>query len=301
MKGTSRCLARWRTASASVPSSILTCFETLISRPPEVGERIGVLADRGDPLGVPLGAGDLHLHRVAEIAAVEALDRRPGVVVGPESMLHPRVRVDLMGGGGVEPSAAGEDEPAPVGDPEVDRPGAEVVGAAQQVLGGVDDVVGDPQRAGDHVGRAAGEDRYRDVGSGESVDDLVEGPVAAEGDDDVIAAVNGLAADLGGVILRLRRHGLDLVAALERVDDEVLEPIRHGRRVRVDDDQHPAFRTPLIPRRIGARHRLPAQERIEASTWSRFASMSARETSDSRLRRRSGSVLEGRTLKCQSG
>ena len=36
-------------------------------------------------------------------------------------------------------------------------------------------------------------------------------------------------------------------------------------------------------------------------TWSRFASMSSRETSDSRLSRRSGSVLEGRTLKCQSG
>ena len=41
--------------------------------------------------------------------------------------------------------------------------------------------------------------------------------------------------------------------------------------------------------------------RISPSTSSRFASMSSRETSDSRLRRSSGSVLEGRTLKCQSG
>ena len=41
-------------------------------------------------------------------------------------------------------------------------------------------------------------------------------------------------------------------------------------------------------------------ERISASTSSRFSSMCSRETSDSRLRRSSGSVLDGRTLKCQS-
>ena len=42
-------------------------------------------------------------------------------------------------------------------------------------------------------------------------------------------------------------------------------------------------------------------ERISARTSSRLCSMSSLETSDSRLRRRSGSVFEGRTLKCQSG
>ena len=41
-------------------------------------------------------------------------------------------------------------------------------------------------------------------------------------------------------------------------------------------------------------------ERISPSTSSRFVSMSSWETSDSRLRRSRGSVLEGRTLKCQS-
>ena len=40
--------------------------------------------------------------------------------------------------------------------------------------------------------------------------------------------------------------------------------------------------------------------RISASTSSRFSSMCSRERSDSRLRRSSGSVLEDRTLKCQS-
>ena len=118
------------------------------------------------------------------------------------------------------------------------------------MLGRVDDVVGDPERAGDDVGRAAGEDRDRDVGAGEAVGDLVQGPVAAEGDDDVVAAVDRLAADLGRVVLRLGRDRLDLVAALERVDDQVLEPVRDRRRVRVDDDQHP-----LLAR--GARARAP--------------------------------------------
>src|SRR5829696_8696229 len=44
-----------------------------------------------------------------------------------------------------------------------------------------------------------------------------------------------------------------------------------------------------------------AHARISARTSSRLASMSSRDTSDSRLRRSSGSVFEGRTLKCQSG
>ena len=137
------------------------------------------------------------------------------------------------------PGAAGEDEAAAVGDPEVDLARLEAVGEPEQVLGRVDDVVGDPERAGDDVGRAAGQDRDRDVGAGEAVGDLVQGPVAAEGDDEVVAAVARLAADLGRVVLRLGRDRLDLVAALERVDDEVLEPVRDRGRVRVDDDQHP--------------------------------------------------------------
>jgi hypothetical protein len=42
------------------------------------------------------------------------------------------------------------------------------------------------------------------------------------------------------------------------------------------------------------------QARIRSSTASRFCSMSSGETSDSRFRRSSGSVFDGRTLKCQS-
>ncbi len=43
-----------------------------------------------------------------------------------------------------------------------------------------------------------------------------------------------------------------------------------------------------------------SQERISASTSSRFSRMCSSDLTDSRLRRSSGSVFEGRTLKCQS-
>ena len=120
---------------------------------------------------------------------------------------------------------------------------------APQVLGRVDDVVGDAEGAADDVGRAAGKHRDGNVGSGEPVDDLVQGPVAAEGDDDVVAVIANLAADLGRVVLRLGRHRLDLVTALQGVDDEVAQPVGDRRRVGVDDDQHPLlgglFRFPV--------------------------------------------------------
>ena len=90
----------------------------------------------------------------------------------------------------------------------------------------------------------------RDVGAGEAVGDLVQRAVAAEGDDDVVAALAGLAADLDRVVLRLGVDRLDVVAALKRVDDQVLEPVGDRRRVGVDDDQHPLLR--------GARGRLGA-------------------------------------------
>ena len=93
------------------------------------------------------------------------------------------------------------------------------------MLGGVDDVIGDAEGAADDVGGAAGEHRDGDIGAGEPVGDLVQRAVAAEGDNDVIAAVAGLAADLDRVLGGLGVDRLDVVAGLERVDDQVLEPV----------------------------------------------------------------------------
>ena len=248
MNGTSRWAARLRTATESVPESIAMFSQTRISRLRKYVQGSEFWADRRDALAVPGVGLDLHSDWVPQVLPVEAADRRVGVEVGPEAALHAGMRVDPLGGGRVEACPAGEDEAAAVGDPEVDRAGPEVVGQAEQVLGRVDDVVGDPEGARDHVGRAAGEDGYRDVGAGEAVRHLVEGAVPSEGDDDVIAAVDGLATDLRRMVLRLGRDRLDVVAALKRVDDEALEPIGDRRRVGIDDDQHP----PLRGRRPGS-------------------------------------------------
>src|SRR3954447_13941091 len=105
------------------------------------------------------------------------------------------------------------------------------------MLGRVDDVVGYAERAADDVGRSTRQHRDRYVGPGKSVGDLVQGPVAAEGDNDVVAVVAHLAAALGGVILRLGFGCLHLEAPLQRVDDQVLEPLGDGRRVGIDDYQ----------------------------------------------------------------
>ena len=63
--------------------------------------------------------------------------------------------VDALDDGRVDPDPAGEDEVALVDDAEVDLARRPVVGQREQVLGRVDDVVGDAERAADDVGRAA--------------------------------------------------------------------------------------------------------------------------------------------------
>ena len=57
---------------------------------------------------------------------------------------------------------------------------------------------------------------------GEPVRGLVDGAVAAERDDDVVALVRGGLAELDRMALALGVDRLDLEAALERVDDELL-------------------------------------------------------------------------------
>src|SRR5438067_2444371 len=57
-----------------------------------------------------------------------------------------------------------------------------------------------------------------------------------------------------GVVARLGVHSHHLVPAAKRVHDEVLQPVRDGGRVRIDDDQHP------LAGRLGAR----PEDRLEA-------------------------------------
>ena len=120
--------------------------------------------------------------------------------------------------------------------------------------------------------RAPGED----VDQPEVVDVLV-------GDDDPLEVLDPVAV--------AGERPLELVECLARVRPDV------DQRQRLVLDQV-AVHPPDHERRRD--REAVDHERIRPRTSSRLASMSSCETSDSRVRRSSGSVFEGRTLKCQS-
>ena len=143
---------------------------------------------------------------------------------------------------------------------------------------------------------SAPERRARIAGQPEVVDVLV-------GDDEQLDVLDRVPARrerllelvqrLGGVGSRVderQRRVLDQVG----VDAADLE--RRGDRQAVDARLGGERQRILVV----AHDPVVADERISASTSSRRRSMSSGETSDSRHRRSSGSVLEARTLKCQS-
>ena len=191
----------------------------------EVGQLLAVLHDRRDDAlgGAPVDV-DLHPRRVADVLAQDRLDR--GVdeeVLAQLVALEARRLLDALDDAGVEAEAAGVREGAAVGGAEVDLARVPVVGHREQVLGRVDDVAGDAEHLAQHVRRAAGQAGHRRRAAGQPVGDLVDGAVAAEGDDDVVALLRRLAAQLGRVAARLRVDRLDLVAAVQRGDDEVAQ------------------------------------------------------------------------------
>ncbi len=132
-----------------------------------------------------------------------------------------------------------------------------------------------------------------DLGQAEVVDVLV-------GDDQQLEVVDRVAA-LGQLRLQLVERLARVGPGVDQGQRLVLEqvavdpPDREGGGDAQAVDSRPAPPAPA-PARGSRRH-----ARISPSTSSRLASMSSRETSDSRLSRSSGSVLEGRTLKCHSG
>ena len=141
---------------------------------------------------------------------------------------------------------------------DVDALRVPVVGHQQQMLGGVDDVGGYAEHPAVHVGTATREAAERRVRAGQTVRRLVDGAVAAERNHYVVALASRLAPELGGVVAPVGVDRVDLVAAPQRVDDEVLEPVRDGRRVRVDHDQH----APIRRAATQGKRRLEALERI---------------------------------------
>src|SRR5207302_9906306 len=108
---------------------------------------------------------------------------------------------------------------------DVDGTRAPVVGDPQQVLGRVDDIGRYAEHAAVDVGAPARKARQRGWRAREAVGGLIHGAVAAERDDDGVALVRSLTAELGRVVTGLGVYGVHLVAPLEGVDDEMLQAI----------------------------------------------------------------------------
>ena len=154
------------------------------------------------------------------------------------------------------------------------------------------------------VGEPLGGDADRgDLGAGVLDDDLDQAEVVdvLVGDDHQLEVVDRVAA-LAELALQLVERLARVRAGVDQGQRVVLEQVAvdpaDRERGRDREPVDPGQRR-LLERLLGGQ--LGAHARISPRTSSRFASMSSRETSDSRLRRSSGSVFEGRTLKCQSG
>ncbi len=210
--------------------------------------------------------------------------------------------------------------PKPISSPSASglrhhRVRAPVAEAARDAAQGDGDVLGDAV-AEHHLDRelvlllgvlveggeplGGGADR-RDLGAGVLDQDLDQADVVEVlmGDDDqaeVVDRVVALAQHPGQLVERLAGVGPGVDQGQRLVLDQVAvdPPDRERGRDRQAVD---AGQGRLLERLLGGQ----AHPRISPRISSRRRSMSSREVSDSRLSRSSGSVLEGRTLKCQSG
>ena len=194
--------------------------------------------------------------------------------------------------------------------PAMRAPGAE---AARHRLQCVDDVLGDAvaqhQVAGEgvlalgvlaEVGDPLDRDvDRRDLGPRVLGDDLDQAQVVdvLVGEDHQLEVVDAVAegAELGVQLIEGLagvRAGVDQGQRLVFEQVAIDPPDRERRRYPQLVDSRVAC---PLERLVGV------HARISPRISSRFSSMCSRETSDSRLRRSSGSVFDGRTLKCQSG
>jgi hypothetical protein len=103
-------------------------------------------------------------------------------------------------------------------------------------------------------------------GAREPVRRLVDGAVAAEHDDDVVALGGRLPAELARVAALAGVDRVDLVAALEGVYDEALEARGNGGRVGVRDHEHPL----ALHRRLEGEARACAFDRVQRRHRSGF-------------------------------
>ncbi len=114
----------------------------------------------------------------------------------------------------------------------------------EQQPGRLDRIVGQAERAGEDVRRAARDHAERGhpvvhaVGQ-QAVDDLVDRAVAAEGDHRVGAVAHRPAGQRGGVAAVAGLLDLEVGRAGQRVGQHVALVRRRGRGARIDDDENP--------------------------------------------------------------
>ena len=119
----------------------------------------------------------------------------------------------------------------------------------EQLRGGVDRVVRDPERAGEDIGGAARQRRERGVRADQPTGGLVERPVAGEHDDDVDAHLRRFTRQLGRVAALPGLDDFDVVFGRERSGHRSACARRDARSDRVDDqlEAHGAEPYPYDP------------------------------------------------------
>ena len=212
-----------------------------IERPvPEVRVRVGVEHDREEAVVDHTGRRP---HAEVRLGAVVAAQPGGQCRGDEQRVAEPALqrRPPFDGGDdrGIEADPGVEAEEAPVDPTQTDRPQVAGVDAASEEVDGGNRIVGQPDRAGEHVGRPSGQHAESGVGAGDARRHLVQRAVAAEPDDDVDVAPSGVEGEPGGVPATVRLDQLDLVVAGKAAlhDDRVAR--RDGRRERVDDEQDP--------------------------------------------------------------
>ena len=153
---------------------------------------------------------------------------RPQAVPHEDTVAAPALgRVDAADDLGVEDEPSGEREVAGQvsvltlsGDPtDRETRRCSPLNRLDELRGRFDEVVGEAEVPGQHVGGSAGEDGQDGVGrvsaGEESVDDLVDRPVPAERDDRLGPRFDGFAREGGGMSTGVRRHEFEIERGLE--------------------------------------------------------------------------------------
>ena len=159
-----------------------------------------------------------------------------GLLTGPPAALDPAHHV------GVEAEAGVDGEVPVAGQPEPDPAGAAGAQRFEDGAGRVERVRRQPDCSDEDVGGPAGDDgqgrhvRPRAVGQ-QAVDDLVDGAVAAEGDDHVDAVPGGAHGERGGVATVAGLLHLDLQLAAQRALEHLPAARRRGGGLGVDDQE----------------------------------------------------------------